>query len=68
MSVVLVTTDLRKPTAHGEMRKTHYYTDARVRSLLGDAARHSCHLRYRVEPNAIVTLKDEAEGKTGRRL
>ena len=68
MSVVLVTTDFRKPTAHGEMRKTHYYTDARVRSLLGDAARHSCHLRYRVEPNAIVTLKDEAEGKTGRRL
>jgi hypothetical protein len=39
-----------------------------VRSLLGDAARHSCHLRYRVEPTAIVTLKDEAEGKTGRRL
>jgi len=68
MSVVLVTTDFRMPTGIGEMRKTHYYTDARVRSLLGDAARYWTHQRYRVEHLTTVTLKDEAEGKTGRRL
>ncbi len=68
ISVVLVTADMRKPTGHGDMRKSHYYTDARVRSMLGDASRYWCHQRYRVEPTATVTLKDEAEGKTGRRL
>ncbi len=68
MSVVLVTTDFRLPTGIGEMRSTHYYTDARVRSLLGDAARYWTHQRYRVEHLTTVTLKDELEGKTGRRL
>jgi hypothetical protein len=68
LSVVLLTADMRKPTGFGEMRRSHYYTDARVRSMLGDAARYFAHMRYRVERKAVVTLKDEAEGKTGRRL
>ena len=67
--VVLVTTDFRSPTAFGEMKKTHHFTDARVRSMLGDAARYHAHQRYRLEPDGtLVTLRDDAEGKTGRVL
>lgn len=69
LGIVLVTVDFRSPAAFGEMRKTHHFTDARVRSLLGDAARLHAHQRHRLEPGgAVVTLKDEVEGKTGRRL
>jgi hypothetical protein len=67
--IVLVTTDFRRPSAFGEMKASHFYTDARVRSLLGDAGRYLCHQRYRIEPGGgIVTIKDGIEGKTGRQL
>lgn len=67
--IVLVTTDFRRPSAFGEMKASHFYTDARVRSLLGDAGRYLCHQRYRIEPDGgIVTIKDGIEGKTGRQL
>lgn len=75
ISVVVVTVDARPD--HGtrrEILKIHRFRDGRVRTLLGDAARYHCHLRYLVEstdsgvPTWIGMTKDEGEGLPGRML
>ena len=74
VNVIVVSVDTRPD--HGltgqPILKTHYFRDGRVRSLLGDAGRYHSHVRYLVEQRdsdaveRIVTVKDEAEGRTGR--
>ncbi len=70
--VVVVTVDARPEHGYGELQRSHFYRDARVRSHIGDAGRHHCHTRYRVEtgressPRRVVMVKDEAQGLMGR--
>jgi len=70
--VVLVTVDARPAHGFGELRRSHFFRDARVRSHLGDAGRYWSHTRYRVEvgrgarPGRVVMVKDEAQGLMGR--
>jgi hypothetical protein len=72
--VVLITVDARTEHGRGGLRKGHYYTDARVRSHIGDAGRHWAHLRYLVEsdedgwPTWAALTKDEGQGLPGRML
>lgn len=72
--VVLVTVDTRNEHGKGSLKKGHYYTDARVRSHIGDAGRYYAHLRYLVEsdedgrPTWGGMTKDEGEGLPGRML
>lgn len=70
--VVLVTADARPDHGYGELRRPHFFRDARVRSHIGDAGRYWCHTRYRIEqnrycrPRRVVMVKDEAQGLMGR--
>lgn len=68
--IVVVTIDHRPPSRYGTQRRSWFFTDARVRSLIGDAGRYLCHVRYRVGHGGrrVVTIKDEAEGLPGRIL
>lgn len=79
--VVLFTVDHRPDSGRGEMRPSNFWTDARVRTFIGDAGRYWCHQRYLVEYTQTFTLrdsiqrlsqitlfKDEAEGLVGRQL
>jgi len=72
--VVLVSTDLRSQHGYGQLHKSHFYKDTRMRSWLGDAGRYLARQRYRVEPgddgwpDRVVAIKDEAEGLVGRLL
>jgi hypothetical protein len=78
LRVVLISADARPDHGRGELRRSHFFRDGRVRSSLGDAARYWCHCRYLVEerwsdsddhwPRRAVMLKDEAEGMMGRVL
>lgn len=77
--VLLVTVDLRPEAGKGPFRPSNNWTDARVRSLLGDAGRYWCHRRFLVEremhetkyrlwwtTTKVVSLQDETEGVPGR--
>lgn len=77
--VLLVTVDLRPDAGKGPFRPSNNWTDARVRSLLGDAGRYWCHRRFLVEremhetkhrlwwtTTKVVSLQDETEGIPGR--
>lgn len=69
--IILVTVDARPDHGRGDLRRSHFFRDARVRSIIGDAGRYWCHTRYRVEqgyhgPYRVVMVKDEAEGLMGR--
>ncbi len=79
--VVIVSVDSRSPSGKGDLRLSHRWTDQRIRSTLGDAARYWCHARYLVEyrkietrsriiqrPIHVTLIKDEIEGLVGRRL
>jgi len=79
--VVLFTVDHRPDSGRGEMRPSNFWTDARVRTFIGDAGRYWSHQRYLVEYTQTFTLrdsfstlsqitliKDEAEGLVGRQL
>jgi hypothetical protein len=74
VKVVMISTDLRPQHGCGQLHKSHFYKDTRVRSWLGDAGRYLAHQRYRVEPGdggwpgRVVAIKDEAEGLVGRLL
>lgn len=46
---VIITCDGRTDGGDGPMKKSHYYTDKRVRSTIGDAGRQHAHMRYLVE-------------------
>jgi len=70
--IVIVTTDARPEHGMGDLQRTHFFRDARVRSHIGDAGRHWCHTRYLVEPDRLgrprraVMVKDDGEGLMGR--
>jgi hypothetical protein len=75
--VVLFTVDHRPASGMDAVRPSNFWTDARVRSWIGDAGRYWCHQRYLVTyPSSygkergpqITSIKDEAEGLVGRRL
>jgi hypothetical protein len=71
LRVVLLTADARPDHGFGELQRSHFYRDARVRSHIGDAGRYWCHSRYRVEqgrngPRRALMVKDEAQGLMGR--
>jgi hypothetical protein len=75
--VLVLTTDNRPPTGSNPDARSGFWTDARVRSWIGDSGRYWSHLRYRVDrwdrsrrriQRRVVTLKDEAEGVVGRIL
>ena len=59
--VIFVTVDARPLHAVGAWRKSHGYTDARVRSILGRAGARFCHQRYFVE-SALVPVRKVAAG------
>jgi hypothetical protein len=72
-TAIFVTTDFRSFGAEGELKPRHFFTDARVRSLLGDAGRYWCHQRYRVEERGgrasrVIAIKDGLEGRVGRQV
>ncbi|MGH7294934.1 MAG: hypothetical protein ACRELB_08375, partial [Polyangiaceae bacterium] len=46
---IIITCDGRTDGGDGAMKKSHYYTDKRVRSSIGDAGRQHAHMRYLVE-------------------
>lgn len=71
LRVVLLTADARPDHGFGDLQRSHFYRDARVRSHIGDAGRYWAHNRYRVEqgrngPRRAVMVKDEAQGLMGR--
>ena len=74
LRVVLVTADMRPDHGRGELQRSHFFRDSRVRSHIGDAGRYYAHLRYLVEPGRngrprrAVLVKDEGEGLMGRIL
>jgi hypothetical protein len=49
LKVVVVTVDGRTEWGRGALRRGHFFTDARVRSSIGDAGRYYTHQRYLVE-------------------
>lgn len=63
--VVLVTVDDRPAHGRGPWRGSHRWSDARVRSAIGDAGRYWAHCRYRMELERTVLLKDERHGRPG---
>ena len=72
--VILVTQDARPLRGRGAMNKQQESRDTRVRSIIGNAGRRSCHQRFFVEPRSdgdvrkIVLWKDEIEGLVGRTI
>lgn len=77
--VTVFSVDHRPDSGKGKLRPSNFWTDARVRSFLGDAGRYWCHMRLRVEhemhearrrlswtTTKVVALKDETEGIVGR--
>lgn len=77
--VTVLSVDHRPDSGKGKLRPSNFWTDARVRSFLGDAGRYWCHMRLRVEhemhetrrrpswtTTKVVALKDETEGIVGR--
>jgi hypothetical protein len=71
---VFITQDARPVRGRASWSRAQAWTDARVRSTLGDAGRRSAHCRYFVDTDRVgrirevVTWKDEHEGLTGRVL
>ncbi|MFI5299363.1 MAG: hypothetical protein ACHREM_14810, partial [Polyangiales bacterium] len=68
LNVVLITVDARRDVDSGLLRRSHYFTDARVRSFIGDAGRYWAHQRYIVEDGRVVAIKDEHMGLPWRIL
>ncbi len=70
LTMVMVTTDTRPDHGRGDLRRSHFFRDGRVRSWVGDAGRYHAHQRYLAVPEAegVVAIKDEVEGLPGRRL
>jgi hypothetical protein len=76
--VILFTVDHRPDSGVGGIRPSNFWTDARVRSFIGDAGRYWCHQRYLVTYSCygksrmacphVTVIKDEAEGIVGRKL
>jgi len=65
-NVTLISWDCRPQHGRGNWKPYHRFTDARVRSLLGDAGRHFAHQRYLVERDVTTVWKDEVGGAVGR--
>ncbi len=59
--VILVTVDARPFHGTGPWRKSHLYTDARLRSILGRAGTRFCHQRYFIE-SAMVPVRKVGGG------
>jgi hypothetical protein len=55
LRIVAITCDARSDRGRGPMQVSHYFTDSRVRSFIGDAGRYYCHQRYLVE--TVVTAR-----------
>jgi hypothetical protein len=49
LRVVAVTVDGRPEHGRGDLLRTHFFRDGRVRSHVGDAGRYHAHQRYLVE-------------------
>ena len=71
MRIVLVTCDSRPQHAYGNLQRSHFFRDARVRSSIGDAGRYFAHQRYRIEPavkttyrRPYITLDETEDGET----
>jgi hypothetical protein len=70
--VILVTQDARPVRGRGTMTSWQTSRDTRVRSIIGNAGRRSCHQRYYVDTGRdgnvcqVVLWKDELEGLVGR--
>ncbi len=72
--VIVISQDARPVRGRSAWTRAQAWTDARVRSTLGDAGRRYAHQRYFIDCNSrgriteITTWKDEHEGLTGRIL
>jgi hypothetical protein len=55
--IIAVTCDGRTDGGTGPMKRSHYFTDKRVRSSIGDAGRQHAHMRYLVERVVRTTWK-----------
>jgi hypothetical protein len=66
LRIVAVTCDGRTDGGTGMMRRSHYFTDRRVRSTVGDAARRHAHMRYLVE-RVLTTTRTEGYQEAIRR-
>lgn len=71
---VFITQDARPARGRASWSRAQAWTDARVRSTLGDAGRRSAHCRYFIDTDPVgrvrevVAWKDEHEGLMGRVL
>lgn len=74
INITLVTTDARLSDQPVQSDRAAFFTDSRVRSSLGDAGRHHCDHRLRVElgedggSHRVVVIRDGVEGLVGRIL
>jgi hypothetical protein len=57
LRVVVITADARPDHGRGPLRRSHFFRDGRVRSIIGDAGRYYCHQRYLVETTIKRRMK-----------
>ncbi len=75
LNIIIVSLDARPVAGRGPWRPEHNYRDTRVRSIVGDAGRYHCHMRYLVEgtntggiSRSVAVIKDEVNGLGAGRI
>ncbi len=75
LSIIVVSLDARPVAGKGPWRPAHNCRDTRVRSIVGDAGRYFCHMRFMVEgtdtggvSRSVVITKDEVNGLGAGRI
>jgi len=75
LNIIIISLDARPVAGKGPWRPAHNYRDTRVRSIVGDAGRYFCHMRFMVEgtdtggvSRSVAVIKDEVNGLGAGRI